>query len=200
MLALLLLLGPVISLDYTGGWAPARISKEPFLAIHADGTICARNPYTKDKARLGTMPKKEVEALVRALSPKIVQLKKWPLKSPITDQRTTVLRVGEKSAKQYALGYLAEQLPKHKEVQGLWAARQRLQRIYNVTMVGGEKKAKAHLATANKALEKAWPKAKPFDLDEMSVYRETVTFRRQEKQRSIAVTLKDGKVHVDKSG
>jgi len=192
---------PVIVLDYTGGFRPPRKSKEPYLAIFADGKIRARNPFTKDKPREIKMSKEQVKKLLAELAPKIQQIKKWPGEGPaITDASTTVIRVGKKSAKQYALGFLAEQLPKHKQVQALWAARQRLDLIYNVTWVGGEKKAKAHLATANKALKKAWPKAKPFTFDEMAAYRASITFRRQEATRSIAVTLKDGKVHVDKSG
>ncbi|MHC4449107.1 MAG: hypothetical protein ACYS0E_03045 [Planctomycetota bacterium] len=192
---------PVIVLDYTGGFSPPRESKEPYLAIFADGRIRARNPYTKDKPREDKMSKEQVKELLAELAPKIKQLKKWPGKGPaITDASTTVIRVGKSSARQYALGFLAEQLPKHKQVQALWAARQRLNLIYNVTMVGGEKKAKAHLATANKALKKAWPKAKPFTVHEMAAYRASITFRRQDGKRSIAVTLKDGKVHVDKSG
>lgn len=188
-------------LDYTGGFTPERLSKEPYLAIYEDGRVRVRNPFTKDKPREIKMSKEQVKKLLAELAPKIKQLKKWPADGPaITDASTTVIHIGKKSAKQYALGFLAEQLPKHKQVQALWSARQRLNLIYNVTWVGGEKKARAHLATANKALKKAWPKAKPFTFDEMSAYRSSITFRRQEAKRSIAITLKDGKVHVDKSG
>ncbi|MHC4955755.1 MAG: hypothetical protein ACYTGZ_18030 [Planctomycetota bacterium] len=192
---------PVIVLDYTGGFTPSRVSKEPYLQIFEDGTIRARNPLTKDKPREDKMTKEAVKKLVAELAPKV----KTPTKLPkdalqITDASTTVIRVGKKSAKQYALGFLATKLPKHKQVQALWAARNRLDLIYNVTMAGGEKMAKVHLAAANKALKKEWPKAKPFHLGEMSVYRDEVTFRRTEKKRSIAIKLVKGKVHVDKSG
>ena len=190
---------PVITLDYSGGLTPERIRKEPYLAIYADGTIRACNPFTKDKPREDRMSKEAVKKLAAELAPKLQQLKKYPGKTPaIVDASTTEMRVGKKSAKQYALGYLAQQLPKNKQIQTLWSAQKRLDRIYNVTMVGGEKKAKKHLATANKALKKEWPKAKPFTFDEMAAFRWSVTFRRQEGKRWIVVTCKDGKVHVDK--
>lgn len=191
---------PVVTLDYTGGYSPPRVRKDPYLQIFEDGTILACNPFAKEKPREDKMTKEAVKKLMDELEPKLVELKKYPKGAPlITDASTTVIRVGKKTAKQYALGFLAKELPKNKEIQSLWSARRRLDLIYNVTMAGGEKKAKEHLETANKALKKEWPKAKPFTLDEMTAFRDTVTFRRQEDKRSIAITCKDGKVHVDKS-
>jgi len=192
---------PLITLDYTGGFTPPRIHKEPFLQIFEDGTIRARNPYTKDKPREDKMSKEAVKKLAEELAPKLQELKKYPADAPaITDAATTVMRVGKKTAKQYALGFLAKELPKNKEVQALWAARERLDRIYNVAMVGGEKQAEAILKTANEALKKAWPKAKPLTLDELTSYRESATFRRQDGKRWIVIQVKDGKATVETGG
>jgi hypothetical protein len=135
---------PLITLDYVGGIRPARVSKDPYLAIYKDGTIRARNPLTKDKPRTDKMAKETVKKLVSELAPKVKTPKKLPKDVlQITDASTTVIRVGKKTAKQYALGFLAQKLPKHKQVQALWAARNRLDVIYNVTMAGGAKTARS---------------------------------------------------------
>ena len=100
---------PVITLDYIGGYSPKRLSKEPYLQIFADGTIRARNPFRKEKTSIDKMSKDAVKQLVKELSPKIEAPKKWPGKlPPIVDAATTVIRVGKKEAKQYALGYAAK--------------------------------------------------------------------------------------------
>ena len=49
-----------------GSTSPARVSKDPYLQIHEDGTIRARNPFTKDKPQHGKLSKKELIAEERA--------------------------------------------------------------------------------------------------------------------------------------
>ena len=190
---------PLITLDYTGGYTVPRETKAPYLEIYEDGKIVARNPFSKDKPREGKMSKEALKKLVEEIRTKLVTPDAWPKDAPfISDASTTVIRVGKKNARQYALGFLARRYPRHQKIQALRAAAGRLDLIRNVTIVGGEKKAKALLATANKHLKKALPKAKPFPLSEMVAYSKGVNFRRYEKKRWITVGIVDGKVDVAK--
>ena len=70
-------------------------------------------------------------------------------------------------ASQYALGHAVRQYPSVKELQQLYAIQQRLNRVMNVTRLGGQEQLQKMLKLANDELKKQEPKAKPFVAEEL---------------------------------
>jgi hypothetical protein len=164
---------PVLTIDYRGGFGPARQSNDPYLAILADGTIVAEHvkagtklaaaelqdllKFAIDTHKLMEFDRKAVEAQCRG-------------GAYITDQSDTIITIAikgrRKTVKYNASTWAAQQWPKVKELQALEAVRKRLHRVWCVALLG-DAESKRLLDLANRELNKRHPKAAALTPDDL---------------------------------
>lgn len=174
----------VISLDHKGGFTPRRKSDAPMLSILADGTIKMPDRFGFSKDVNGKISQKELQALLRFIikDNKFFEYDKAKVAAKmkkaaagrniprVADASTLVIEVKiagkSNKASQYALGLMANQYKTVPEIQQLSAINQRLNRLMNVTRLGGEKNVKAALELANAELKKKYPKAPPLTMQD----------------------------------
>ena len=175
----------VISFDWKGGFTPPRKNMAPVLSILADGTLLMPDRFGMAKDVTGKITRKELQDLLRfaitenkffkfdaaKVKEKVRKASAGRPRIAIADAPSSVveIKLAGKShkASYYALGFAARQYKTVAELQQLYAIQQRLNRLMNVTRLGGKKEVAKMLVLANVHLKKKFPKAAPLTASDL---------------------------------